>query len=250
MKKKMYLLIVAITSIAIVIVTVSYAWYYQHAALATLMDIVPPDSINIVPIDIDGKDVAMLDLDFNEKYGDIKNDETGTVTIRRPVYIYSSSPVHQLEVVHTTNLNKLSFKIYPATKNENGSFTYNTGISLSGEYINKNEINPSLADPASLHNYKDGDHVEEHAYPLYWLAVNSGHKDFVDKADKDKIVQEVSSKRETKFDPAKQVNKTYYTTYYYLEISWQENSKDTDLFYIMAQNIAVTAEEEGSISTP
>lgn len=248
---KKFVLVIAVLWLIVLSIGISYAWFSQRAALATLMNITPPDSINIVPIDIDGGDVAMLDLDFNEAYGDIKDQETGAITIFRPVYIYSSSPVHQLEVVHTTNLNRLSFAIYPATKNEDGSFTYDKNNALSGEYKNPiSDTDSSMAKSENLNNYKDGDSVEAHAYPLYWMAGNSGDPRYVIDSDKNKITKDVSSERETKYDPAKLVEKTYYKTYYYLEISWKEDSKETDLFYIMAQNIAVTAKEEGSVSTP
>ena len=84
---------------------------------------------------------------------------------------------------------------------------------------------------------------------MYWLAGNSGDEKYVSVADRSQIVTTVTSKSEKQFDPAKQVEKTYYKTYYIIEITWQENSKETDLFYIMAQNCAVTA-TEGSVSEP
>lgn len=249
MKKEKKLFLVAAVSLLIVVcVGVSYAWFSQRAALATLMNIMPPDDIKIVPVDDKGGDALMLDLDFDaDKYGDVKNEETGEITIRRPVYIWSTSPIHQLEIVHTTNLNQLSFNIYPATKNEDNSITYDTAKKLTGEYKNKKDA--SLAKEEPLNNYKNGDNVEAHAYPLYWLAGNSGDEKYVSVADRSQIVTTVTSKSEKQFDPAKQVEKTYYKTYYIIEITWQENSKETDLFYIMAQNCAVTA-TEGSVSEP
>ena len=71
MKKEKKLFLVAAVSLLIVVcVGVSYAWFSQRAALATLMNIVPPDDIKIVPIDDKGGDALMLDLDFDERYGD------------------------------------------------------------------------------------------------------------------------------------------------------------------------------------
>ena len=237
--KKHSFAVVAVVMI-ITAVGISLAWFYQHAAMSTLMNIVPPDSISIVPVDGDGNDSSMLDLDFKE--GDIKGED-GTITIRRPIYVYSTSPVHQLEIVHTTNMNELSFAVYPATINADGkTFTYDGNHCLSGEYKNQDD-NTSLAVQDKLNNYKKDDNVEveAHAYPLYWLAGNSGDKTYV--ADS-YITNEVTSIKEPpKFDPAKQVYKTYYKTYYMVEISWKEDSKETDLFYVMAQNCAVTAIE-------
>lgn len=238
--KKHSFAVIAVLMI-ITAVGISLAWFYQHAAMSTLMNIVPPDSISIVPVDGDGKDSSMLDLDFKE--GDIKGDD-GKITIRRPIYVYSTSPVHQLEIVHTTNMNELRFAIYPAEINQDKkTFRYDKTKKLSGEYKNPDDINSYLAKDNNLNNYKKGDIVEAHAYPLYWLAGNSGDERYVVESDQKQIGTKVVSETEKKFDPAKQVDKTYYKTYYIIEISWLEDSKETDLFYVMAQNCAVTAKE-------
>lgn len=239
MRNRKHILIIIIV-LFLAVTGISYAWFSNQMGLSTLMTITPPDYINIVPVDSDGNDATMLDLEFQE--GDQKNVDTGEITIRRPIYVYSTSPVHQLEIVHTTNLNKLSVSIYAATKNEDGSFTYNTSKPLLGNYANKRNDDPSLAKKENLHNYKvgEGDNVEEHAYPLYWIAGYSGAYEFVADNDEKLITNQVTSIKQNKYDPVKQVYKNYYQTFYYLEITWQENSKETDLFYIMAQNIAVT----------
>lgn len=251
-KKKIYLLIAGIVSTAVLIVTVSYAWFYQHAALATLMNIVPPDSIKIIPMNDQGGDVTMLDLDYNEIYGDKRDETTKRVTIYRPLYVTSTSPVHQLEIVHTTNLLGLQFHIYsPKDKNNIDFKEIDKAIGIcneiTGNYQNSDTNNASLANPDKLHNYKDGDNVEEHVYPLYWLAGNTGDKDYVATADLGKVNTEVDSTVETKYDPAKQTDRNYYKTQYYLVISWIETGKETDLFYILAQNVAVTEKSEGSV---
>lgn len=251
MKKKMNLLIAAIASLAIVIITVSYAWYYQHAALATLMDIVPPDSIEIIPLDDNGGDVTMLDLDYNEIYGDKRDPDTKKVTIYRPLYVSSTSPVHQLEIVHTTNLEGLKFELYwtDGSKYNKIDEAIETGKSIPGAYKNPKIENPSLADPANLHNYKEGDHVEEHAYPLYWLARNVGDERYYVADSNIGEVTTVTSTQEQKYDPAKQTYRNYYKTQYYLVISWKETGKETDLFYILAKNVAVTEYSGGSVSS-
>lgn len=235
MKNKQILIIVI--AVFLVVTGISYAWLVHQAGLATLITITPPDSINIVPVDSDGNDATMLDLEFQE--GDDKNEE-GEVTIRRPIYVYSSSPVHQLEIVHTTNLNELKVSIYPAIKNEDGSFSYDQARPLSGQYVNR-KGGSSLAKEEKLNNYKgEKDIVESHAYPLYWIAGNSGCAKYVANEDENTIANDVISVLNREHDPIKQVDKNYYRTYYYLEITWLEKSKETDLLYIMAQNIAVT----------
>ena len=46
------------------------------------------------------------------------------------------------------------------------------------------------------------------------------------------------------------MDRNYYKTQYYLVISWIETGKETDLFYILAQNVAVTEKSEGSVVIP
>lgn len=250
---KIITLVTTVVLLLIASVGISYAWFSQRAAMATLLDILPPDSINIIPIDAEtGLAMTELDLDFDEDFDD-KDKDTGAITIRRPICIKSTSPVHQLEVVHTTNLNDLSFNIYPTTLDASGNVIVpNVEIAhkIVGDYKNETGENPGLAIKENLNNYEAGDTVEAHAYPLYWLAVNSGDKSYVDNSDWDNNWTNVESTRNEEFDSAKQDYKYYYYTYYYLEIKWQESTKETDLFYVMAQNIAVTAIEEGSGTTP
>lgn len=244
MRKRTYLLMATAASLILLVAAASFAWYYQYSALATLLEIAPPDSIKIVPVDDNGGEVTMLDLDFNEVYGDKKVDNI--VTIYRPLNVVSTSPVHQLEIVHTTNLENFSFKIYWTDGNvyKNIDDVIDNGHILTGEYKNKQSNSP-LAVQDKLNNYKEGDNIEEHAYPLYWLANTTGDKEYVDGEDDVKVDIEVKSSVETKFDPAKQTDRNFYTTKYYLVISWEETGKETDLFYIIAQNVAVTEKGEG-----
>lgn len=222
-------LIIVLIGLLVAIASLSYAWFKNEQALSTLITIIPPDSITIMPVsEKDGSFVKSLDLDYREDSNDIK-DEDGTIHILRPVCIRSTSKKHQLEIVHTTNLGSLMFKIYPAEKNDD-SFVFDKDVYLSGKYKNKNgEI--AVTDP--LENYMDGDNVEDHAYPLYWLAVECGTSDVAQEG-----WQSVTSYTERDFDPATKQEKDFYFTYYYLEISWKETGKETDLFYIIAQNIA------------
>lgn len=246
MKKIKYLWpLVSVIAVLLTTAGITYAWFAHSASLVTLLEIQPPDAITITPVGNDGTELTALDLDFKDGVDEkvTAEDGTTTITIRRPVRIKSTSPVHQLEVVHTTNLNKLEFKIYPVT-DEGGHFS-DRGTPLKGSYINPDPDNSKLAKPENLNNYRDEHKVEAHAYPLYWLAASCGDPDFVDNADKPKIKIEVSSVPSTEFDAAKQCDVDYYSTYYILEISWQETTKETDLFYILAQNIAVTPVSSG-----
>ena len=243
MKRKTILLSVLLAALLLACSGISYAWFSQRAALSTLMNIIPPDSITIIPIDSQtGQAMTLLDLDFKE--GDTKDEETGAITIRRPVCIKSTSPVHQLEVVHTTNLNKLEFKIYPASL-ISGRFSYDPNEGFTGNPINLLQSDPNLAETESLNNYKDRDNVEAHACPLYWLANCCGARNYVKADDWLNSYINVTSERSEEYNSAKQCNTYYYSTYYILEITWQETTKETDLFYILAQNIAVESVDPG-----
>lgn len=256
MKNRKVLLIILTVVLVIVATGISYAWFYQRSALATLIDVAQPDSIKIIPVDDKGGDVTVLDLDFNESFGDEKqiDEETGNtkITIYRPIYVYSTSPVHQLEVVHTTNLSELTFEIYWTEKDKYTNIKSHLieGNKIPGSYTNKDTNSSSLAKPEKLNNYKNDDIVEEHAYPLYWLANVTGDERYTAVTDKEKIIKNVNSEQlKNVYDPSKQIYRNYYKTYYYLVISWIETGKETDLFYILAQNIAASDSEGGSVNS-
>ena len=221
------------------VVGITYGWIVQNAALATLMKILPPDTITIVPISAtSGAEVVELDLDYRE--GIDHKDENGTIHILRPICVRSTNPVHRLEIVHTTNLKDLSFAIYPATKASSAQgFQLEAETALSGEYKNqyKNQANPpdgKLALKQTLENYKStADVADVHAYPLYWLADQCYEKNHGGYTGRP-----VTSYTERVLDPETKTEKDFYCTYYYLEISWLEETKETDLFYIIAQNVA------------
>lgn len=221
------------STIAALLLTIgiSYAWFMQKASMKTLMEILPPDEITIIPIsEKDGSEMTALDLDFHENSNDYK-DEYG-IHILRPVCIKSTSPVHRLEIVHTTNLKSLKFNIFPATK-DGQKFTYDKDKWINGDYMNPGTT-PGLAKADTLENYTSTEEVADaHAYPLYWIAVNCAINEKWQEG-----WQKVTSYSQDELDPATQTEKKFYYTYYYLEISWKEETKETDLFYIMAQNIA------------
>lgn len=232
MKNKSKIRWLVISSIVLLAILVggSYAWFMQNAAMTTLLSIVKPDTITIS--DPDGSDMTELDLDYREGTED-KKDPDGTIHIFRPLCIKSTSPIHQLEIVHTTNLKSLSFKIYPATKNDT-AFTFDDTAYVSGKYVNVNQNDSSLAKVETLENYANTNEVADiHAYPLYWVFVNCAIRENY----KDGW-QEVTSYTQKEFDVVTKTEKIFYYTYYYLEISWKEETKETDLFYIMARNIS------------
>lgn len=250
-KTHLYFLLISAVALALLTAGVSYAWFAQHASMATLLNILPPDTITIIPVDRNDKDLVLdeLELEFHEdtgaKYPD--KDEDGKITIYRPVCIKSTNPSHKLEIVHTTNLNDLTFKIYLAETSSDKSIQFSEDsqkegddkrIPLAGGYINQKNGSSKLADPNNLENYKNGDTVEAHAYPLYWLPTYFSSYVSSDDTLPPEGAIGVRSDTKKEFDSVSGTDKTFYYTYYYLEISWKEETKQTDLFYIMAYNIA------------
>ena len=233
-KRKRMRVLLPVLAMLLSTVGLSYAWMAQRASMTTLLTIQPPDTITIIPTKKDGTHMTALDLDYNEDSGDIK-DKDGMIHIYRPVCIKSTEQIHRLEIVYTTNLNDLDFKIFLATKTENdGKVSIRKSDSvLSGAYKNQDGT-ARLAKQEVLENYDaTADVKERNAYPLYWIAVECA------KEDKWKEGwQKVTSYTEQGIDPKTNQPINYYCTYYVLEISWKEEKKETDLFYIMAQNVA------------
>ena len=231
--RKNTMTIISVVISLLIVAGLTYAWMSQRAAMTTLLSIEPPDLITIIPTTENGIELKELVLEYNENT-DTK-DEDGTIHIYRPVCIRSTEPVHQLEIVHTTNLNNLSFNLYIATRTTNSDNQYvieskkDENVKISGSYKNETSEGSKLAKGEPLENYSSTEEVaDNHAFPLYWIAVECA----IEEKWKDGW-QKVISQTETGPD-----QKTYYSTYYILEISWKESSKETDLFYIMAQNVA------------
>ena len=113
--------------------------------MATLFTVQSPSDISI--LGPGGSEMASLDLKYtaNEK---VENK----VTIRRVICVQSAAELHQLEIVHTTNMKDLTFNLYPAsavddtmvntTVTDGGfSYKYNPDHKISGKYINVNNMN-------------------------------------------------------------------------------------------------------------
>lgn len=245
-KTRLYLLLLSAAALVLATAGVSYAWFAQNASMATLLDILPPDTITIIPVDRTDKNNVLdeLELEFHEST-DVKYPDTdidGKITIYRPVCVKSTNPSHKLEIVHTTNLNDLTFRIYLAEVSGNSiQFSEDPQkdendrrILLAGNYENAQTNQPKLAKNETLENYEPGDQVEAHAYPLYWLQTDFSSCDTP--LPKDAI--EVTSYTKEEFNSVSGRDEPFYYTYYYLEISWEEETKQTDLFYIMAHNVA------------
>lgn len=206
------------------LIVVTYAWFATRVNLATLVEVKGPTAIAIHG----PHGIAQEALDMS--YTDDDVDENGKVTIRRVVSISSDISEHQLEIVHTTNLKELNFKLYKATEVEttdvgagyvtekNYTYTYNPDAPIDGSYVNleKTKDGYRFANK-SMHqsNFDEYTNVQSHAEPLYWIT----------NANQESVRNTNNANVDTK-----------YLTYYILEISWEETTKETDIFYLLAKN--------------
>ena len=236
-KGKLVRSIVVLIAIAALLGGITYAWFFNQMDISTLIKIQPPSEISI--LGPNGSQLNSLDLSYTEKDKDADNK----VTIRR-VFCVQSQDDFNLEIVHTTNMKGLKFTLYPAkaenasddsetysNKVTDGGYTYKYGSSpFSGSYINATSAGDYKYANGTQHstNYGTYSNVQKHAEPIYWLVKNSENTDNENKLVCDKANSIDINKNGT--------SKTYYRTYFVCEISWTEDTKETDIFYILAQN--------------
>ena len=211
---------------AFLLIGFTYAWFINRNDMATLMDIREPAKISI--LGPDGQPLETLDLSYNP------NDKVdGNVTIKKVFCVQSATP-YQLEIAHTTNMKGLEFTLYPATKVVDGTanvvtdgdtaFYYrNTAITGSDINLEKKDGGYKYANNtkhAQNYSKQSGtyDNVQAHAEPVYWLASEK------QEVGEDKSVETVT------IDGTK-----YFRNYYVCEIKWTDTEKETDIFYILAQ---------------
>lgn len=216
----------AITIAILAVVGLTYAWYNQQTDITTLVNVASPSIISIRGAHGDSMTELNLSYTDDEKDGN-------TVTIHRVISVSSDEDKHYLEIAHTTNLKGLTFKLYKATESVGGNteeiqenvsdsgyvYSYDENNSIVGGYLNLTPTNGGNYKEATKayhsENYEEYNAVQAHAEPLYWRTTAAQN------AVENKKNNNVTSK---------------YLTYYVLEITWTETTKETDLFYVLAQN--------------
>lgn len=183
------------------------------------MEITPPGNITI--LGPNAEELERLDLSYTSS--DVID---GTVTLNRIICVQSTATKHWLEIVHTTNMKNLTFTLHHVTDSGDSQVTdwSKSGTSMTvsydaspipGSYINLKEkinLHNYANDKQHKQNYGDYTKVQVHAEPIYWLV------------DKPYSVPETQ-----------QPVDGLYNTYYVLTISWTEDAKETDVFYILAK---------------
>lgn len=231
-KKKLFASIVTVLVVVALIAGLTYAWFVRQTDMATLMAITPPSGIAI--LGPDGKEMDSLDLNYSE--GDkVEN----AVTVKRVICVQSGVSVdkYKLEIVHTTNLKGLTFKLYPVSENETSGdlavtedgkeYKYSPTNPVEGKYLNLESGLSATSEykdaDSTKHeqNYDNYKNVQAHAEPLYWLV-----NDTLSPSKNNQVTLKNSVTNE---------NETYNRTYYVCEVSWTETTKETDIFYILAE---------------
>ena len=215
----------AVVILLLLILGLSRAWYVNRANIATLVEVAPPSPISIRGTH--GYTLDNLDLSYTED----ERDADGKVTIRRVISIATDEPAHHLEIAHTTNLKNFEFKVYAATEDTNGTvsetagnteykYSYNTREPLAGSYLNASNVSNGYRKATSDYgnNFDTNDTSQAHAVPVYWLASGNLPGTDIEKTD---MYTQVGTK---------------YLSYYVVEMSWQEETKETDMFYVLAEN--------------
>ena len=221
--------IVSTVVVLALLLAISYAWFTDEADMATLIEVNSPSQVSV--LGPHGQDMESIDMSYTD------SDKDGDrVTIRRVISVSNSADSHQLEIAHTTNLRNLTFTLYKATElgkadSDTGTetrdantvvdkgykYTYSDADKINGSYINLKDKsgNYKFADETKHSVNFDTNNVQAHAEPIYWLS--SG---------------DLTSEANNGNENVKSKNLTYYV----VEISWDETTKETDIFYIFAQN--------------
>lgn len=214
-KDKKYCTYLIILVLILILGVNTYAWLSHRNSMITMAPVIHPGNIAITGPG--GSAMEAFDLSYSND--DIVTDAAGKkrVTIKRGFCVKSTEEQYELEVVHTTNMKGLTFSLYLAED-------LNTPI--SGKFLNRDDEKKSseykYADN-KLHetNFDNYSSVQIHAEPLYWK-VNDPLS-----SNTDQTVTENFSGEDVQ----------YFLTDYVLEITWIEENKETDMFYIIAKNV-------------
>ena len=246
-RRKKVTIISVIVAGLLIIIGITVAWFYQHQKAASLTQIAPPGKIIISGVH--GSKLDQIDLSYNnENVGDNKQ-----VTVRNVICIDSASEKITLKLAHTTNVDNLLLRIYPATESTSQpdeSETYVKGTDAGTDYFytynssvgyatkketndsdnmkqmtclnGDNESNPKQAlSSDEYHNKtygKNETRVQNQAEPLYWTS-------------NEKYSLPLNSKNENEKNA--HIKYEYYG-YFVLEASWTEQNKETDIVYVVA----------------
>lgn len=242
-RRKKAIIVSVIMASLLIIIGITVAWFYQQQKAASLTKIAPPGEIIISGVH--GSQLDQIDLSYSN--GDI--DENRIVTVRNVICVDSAAKNIKLKLAHTTNVDNLSFRIYPATEttsqpgsgeyvkgSDSGTdyyYTFNPKIGYTTKQVSgdgdtmilmqclnadKNDSGLAMKD-GEYHEHTYGANekrVQNQAEPLYWTSNKTYPLPLDSSTYKNGHI------------------KYKYCGYFVLEASWKEQNKETDIVYVTA----------------
>lgn len=242
-RRKKVAIISSIVAGLLIIIGITFAWFYQHQKAVSLTQIAPPGKIIISGVH--GSELDQIDLSYNS--GDV--DENGKVTVRNVICVDSEAKDVRLKLAHTTNVENLSLRIYPASEVDSqpqNTEEYVKGSDSGKDYyyifdsktgyttkepagdkmqlmtcLNADENDKELAkQDGDYHNKTYGANekrVQKQAEPLYWTSESKYTLPLDSKSTQNEHI------------------KYAHYGYFVLEASWTEKEKETDIVYVTAE---------------
>lgn len=242
-RRKKVAIISSIVAGLLIILGITFAWFYQHQKAVSLTQIAPPGKIIISGVH--GSELDQIDLSYNS--GDV--DENGKVTVRNVICVDSEAKNVLLKLAHTTNVENLSLRIYPASEvasqpqnteeyvkgSDSGKDYYYTFDSQTGyttkatasdkmqlmTCLNADENDKELAKQNGDYHDKtygaNETRVQKQAEPLYWTSQSKYTLPLDSTSNKNEHI------------------KYAHYGYFVLEASWTEREKETDIVYVTAE---------------
>ena len=242
-RRKKVAIISSIVAGLLIIIGITFAWFYQHQKAVSLTQIAPPGKIIISGVH--GSELDQIDLSYNS--GDV--DENGKVTVRNVICVDSEAKNILLKLAHTTNVENLSLRIYPASEvasqpqnteeyvkgSDSGKDYYYTFDSQTGyttkatasdkmqlmTCLNADENDKELAKQNGDYHDKtygaNETRVQKQAEPLYWTSQSKYTLPLDSTSNKNEHI------------------KYAHYGYFVLEASWTEREKETDIVYVTAE---------------
>lgn len=227
----------ALAAIAVILVIIGlcFSWFVYNKSLSTVGMLQKPSEIRLKGPN--ATEMAQIDLSYTD--ADKKTvDGKEIVTIKRAfcVSTENQNTKYYLELARTTNISGLNIELYSAddvTRLDgaanaevtgydglNHYYAWNsTGSNLmeKGDYINQLK-DSMLADPSqdekTFGQNFDENKLQRNASPVYWRAKNA-------------------------FDSGENSLDNYI-----IKLSWEENQKETDVIYLIAQSAGASSTVE------
>lgn len=182
------LAVLVLLAAIIFIIGLTMTWFVSGKSLSTVGKIQTPAQLKI--LGPNQTSIEPIEISYDESRGDVKNDSTGTVSVRRAFCVKSNNDgsneggqAFELQVANTTNIKGLDIKVYKV-KDTTASGTGDVaGLDSAGNryawtkasevtpfnLINADETDASLAKDLEENDptYQKYKNVQKNARPLY-----------------------------------------------------------------------------------